>query len=124
MKLPSGTVKSWALGNYRPPHSRQDSQDSPQYQTLEESFAILALPMDSEDLEIKKAYRQKVAHFHPDKIRSKDLPKEFTEFANEQLARINQAYKISKNQGVLNDFPIFHLNNTVAHLGQFGVMGD
>ena len=50
------------------------------------------IPSSSNESEIKKAYREKVSHFHPDKLESKQLPKEFIEFANSQLAKINQAY--------------------------------
>ena len=40
------------------------------------------------------AYRSRAADFHPDKLKSKNLPAEFIKFANEQLARINQAHDV------------------------------
>ena len=41
------------------------------------------------------------ADFHPDKLRSKNLPEEFTKFANDQLAKINDAYDtICKVRGI------------------------
>ena len=59
-------------------------------------YDILGLQTDATEQEIKKAYREKVSHFHPDKLESKQLPKEFMEFANSQLSKINQAYEIIK----------------------------
>ncbi len=49
------------------------------------------------DSEIKKVYREKCLQFHPDKLASKGLPDEFMKFANEQLAKINEAYETIKN---------------------------
>ena len=46
--------------------------------------------------EIKKVYRQKCMDYHPDKLASKGLPEEFMTYANEQLAKINQAYESIK----------------------------
>ena len=46
---------------------------------------------------VKKAYYAKAADFHPDKLKSKDLPDEFTEFANSELAKINLAYETIKS---------------------------
>ncbi|MDH4184393.1 MAG: TerB family tellurite resistance protein [Nitrospinota bacterium] len=64
------------------------------YETLNVS------PSDSDET-IKKRYRKLVADFHPDKIASKELPEEFTKFANQKLAEINQAYDaICKSRGV------------------------
>ncbi|NDH01254.1 MAG: hypothetical protein EBY43_09310, partial [Opitutae bacterium] len=54
--------------------------------------------LTAEDLEqLKKCYRQKANEFHPDKITSKGLPKEFSDFANDQLSRINSAYELIKS---------------------------
>ena len=48
------------------------------------------------DLEIKKGYREKCVQFHPDKLISKGLPEELMKYANEQLAKINEAYETIK----------------------------
>jgi len=47
--------------------------------------------------EIKKAYRKKVAEFHPDKLAGKDISESFIKLANEQMSRINEAYEIIKH---------------------------
>ena len=49
------------------------------------------------DSEIKKVDREKCIQFHPDKLVSKGLPDEFMKFANEQVAKINEAYETVKN---------------------------
>ncbi len=61
--------------------------------SLEKHYALLEVASDASSAEIKKAYRQKVSEFHPDKIASKGLPPEFIKFANEQMSEINAAYK-------------------------------
>jgi len=68
--------------------------------TLEDAYKVLDVAPGMSDAEIKKVYRQKCVEFHPDKLASKGLPKEFMEYANEQLARINDAYDtIKKTRG-------------------------
>ena len=62
--------------------------------SLDEAYAALGLPGDCTESELKKTYRAKAADFHPDKLSSKNLPNEFIEFANDQLARVNQAYEV------------------------------
>lgn len=59
-------------------------------------YAILGVSPDATQAEIKKAYRQKVAEYHPDKIESKGLPPEFMKFANDKMAEINAAYDALK----------------------------
>jgi DnaJ like chaperone protein len=62
--------------------------------SLVEAYNVLGLNENCKVSEIKPAYRRKAADFHPDKLKSKNLPEEFTSFANDQLAKINQAYHI------------------------------
>lgn len=95
LKIPSGTIRTWIAGGYAPPLS-EPSYKTDRELTLAKSFKILSIPTSSNDIEIKKAYREKVSHFHPDKLESKQLPKEFMEFANSQLSKINQAYETIK----------------------------
>lgn len=59
---------------------------------LEKHYENLGLSPSATSAEVKKAYRQKAAEFHPDKIGSKGLPPEFTKFANDRLAEINASY--------------------------------
>ena len=59
-------------------------------------YETLGVSPDATQAEIKKAYREKVAEYHPDKIQSKGLPPEFMKFANDKMAEINAAYDAIK----------------------------
>ncbi len=63
---------------------------------LDNAYRILECTPDMGDDEIKRIYRQKCLEYHPDKLASKGLPDEFMQYANEQLAKINEAYDIIK----------------------------
>ena len=95
LKLPNGIVRSWVNGGYAPPSYKID----PNSMSLNEAYNILGLKTNSSDSEIKTAYRKRAANFHPDKLKSKNLPDEFISFANDQLAKVNQAYERIKKEG-------------------------
>ncbi len=61
---------------------------------LDECYQLLGCNKNSTNAEIKKAYRKLVGEYHPDKIQSKGLPEEFLKFANDQMHKINEAYKL------------------------------
>jgi len=63
---------------------------------LGDAYNTLEVSAELSDIEIKKVYREKCLQFHPDKLASKGLPPEFMKFANEQLAKVNEAYEIIK----------------------------
>ena len=63
---------------------------------LEEAYKTLDCSPDMSDEEIKRVYRQKCIEYHPDKLASKGLPDEFMQYAQEQLAKINDAYSTIK----------------------------
>jgi len=90
LRLPIGTVQSWVRGGYAPPSDDPDSDAL----SLDEAYHTLDVGKTASDSEVKASYRKKCAAFHPDKIQSKGLPPEFTTFANDQLARINQAHDL------------------------------
>ena len=90
LKLRPGTIQAWIRGGYAPP----TQESNPSALSLEESYDAIGLPKTASDKEVKAAYRARAADFHPDKLKSKNLPAEFIAFANEQLARINQAHEI------------------------------
>ena len=96
-KLQPGTVQSWFKHGYKPPQE----ENSESQISLEEAYEILMVTKDSSDSELKKAYHSKVANFHPDKLKSKNLPDEFMQFANAELAKINLAYETIKNAKVI-----------------------
>ncbi len=67
---------------------------------LDDAYKVLGCTPEMSDAEIKKSYREKCIDFHPDKLASKGLPGEFMEYANEQLAKVNDAYEtIKKTRG-------------------------
>ena len=97
LKLKPGIVQTWIRGGYAPPHYDRSNNEV----SLEEAYQILDLTPQSTDSEIKSRYRKKAANFHPDKLRSKNLPEEFTSFANDKLAKINHDHElICKNRGI------------------------
>ena len=63
---------------------------------LDNAYKVLGVAAEMSDDEIKKIYRQKCIEFHPDKLASKGLPDEFMQYANEQLAKINEAHDTIK----------------------------
>ena len=60
---------------------------------LADAYATLGVSPDASDAEVRRAYMRKIAAFHPDKIEGKDLAPEWLELANQQSAKINQAYE-------------------------------
>ena len=57
------------------------------------SYEILGCTQNDSDQIIKKKYRILVSKYHPDKIISKDVPKELMMLANEKFQSIQQAYE-------------------------------
>ena len=98
LKLTTGTLRYWIRGGYAPP------QHDPSVDriSLEEAYDALGLARDCTDADLKKTYRARAADFHPDKLRSKNLPEEFVAFANDQLAKINQAHQVIREARGLN----------------------
>ena len=73
--------------------SGADSSDSGTDSKTNSAFQILGVSQNSSEAEIRKAYRKKVAEYHPDKIAARGLPKEFTELANQKFREIQQAWE-------------------------------
>ncbi len=63
---------------------------------MSKHYETLGVSPDASAADIKKAYRQKVGEYHPDRIEGKGLPPEFIKFANDKLAEINAAYAAVK----------------------------
>jgi len=64
---------------------------------LKQHYDVLGIDEYATNDEVKRAYRQKVKEFHPDKILSKGLPDEFIKFASERFNEIQGAYEAIKN---------------------------
>ncbi len=61
-------------------------------------YAILECTRNDSIEKIKMNYRRLVNEYHPDKITSLQLPKEFIQFATNKFQEIQQAYDIIKNE--------------------------
>jgi len=96
-KVKGGLVRSWLKHGYTPQQESPDTQIS-----LEQAYEVLNVSANSSSAAVKKAYYAKAADFHPDKLKSKDLPKEFIEFANSELAKINLAYEKIRSAKITN----------------------
>lgn len=76
-----------------PPPSPQDE--------LATSYKILGVTANSNDQQIKKAYRLLMSQHHPDKLVAKGLPNEMIKLATEKTQRIQKAYEIvCKSRGI------------------------
>ena len=61
-------------------------------------YAVLGCRKTDSDDHIKKQYRKLVMEFHPDRIVSKGLPEEFTQFAQDKFREIQEAYDLIKKE--------------------------
>jgi len=59
---------------------------------ISECYEVLGCTPDSNNEEIKRAYRKKCIEYHPDKIVSKGLPDGFMRFAEKQMQQITSSY--------------------------------
>ncbi len=86
-ELHTGTL-SRLLGNYDISLNRSNA----------EFYKVLEVAETASDSEVSQAYRKKVREFHPDKIASKNLPKEFEKFAATEFSKIHAAYQAIKKE--------------------------
>ena len=70
LKLRPGTIQAWIRGGYAPPIMNSNASSL----SLEESYDAIGLHKTASDKEVKMAYRSRAADFHPDKLKSKNLP--------------------------------------------------
>lgn len=63
-------------------------------------YEVLGLTAQAGDAEIRTAYRKLVREYHPDRMISHGLPREFVEVADKKMAEVNAAYdRIKKQRG-------------------------
>jgi curved DNA-binding protein CbpA len=60
-------------------------------------YELLDLPPTASSDDIKKAFRQQIARYHPDKVQH--LGKEFQDMAAHRAAELTEAYRILSNEG-------------------------
>jgi DnaJ like chaperone protein len=65
---------------------------------VDKYHAVLGCDGNDTDDFVKSQYRRLVSEYHPDKITSKGLPEEFTEFATEKFREIQEAYEFVKKK--------------------------
>ena len=68
----------------------QQEQAAP---SLDDAYAILNIPREASDNEVKRAYRRQTSQHHPDKLVAKGLPEEMMKIAAEKTHEIRQAYE-------------------------------
>jgi DnaJ like chaperone protein len=76
---------------------RQRPPPKPAGPSLEDAYAVLDVPPETSDAEVKKAYRRLLSQHHPDKLVSKGLPEEMMRLATRKTHEIKQAYEAVKN---------------------------
>ena len=65
-------------------------------------YELLDLPPTASGDDIKKAFRQQIARYHPDKVQH--LGKEFQDMAAERAAELTEAYRILSHEGNRADY--------------------
>ena len=68
------------------------------FNDLDKHYKILQCTPESSNQEIRSNYKRLVKDFHPDKIVSKGLPEEFTDFASKRFREIQEAYEKIKKE--------------------------
>ena len=63
---------------------------------LDWAYKLLEVEPSASMQDVQRAYARKMREFHPDKLASKGLPKEFMDFATEQTQQITKAYQAIK----------------------------
>ena len=64
---------------------------------LKNYYELLEIPPSGSIDEIKRAFRQQIARYHPDKVHH--LGKEFQNLAAERAAELTEAYRILSDEG-------------------------
>ena len=65
--------------------------------SLDDAYAVLEISRNSNEKEVKKAYRRMMSRHHPDKLVAKGLPEEMMKLATEKTQEIQAAYELIKD---------------------------
>jgi DnaJ like chaperone protein len=77
---------------------RFDNMKAFYFKELDRYYKTLNCTPQSSNAEIKSNYKKLVKDFHPDRIVSKGLPEEFTDFATKRFQEIQKAYDEIKKE--------------------------
>ena len=61
--------------------------------TVKDAYAILGVDANTQDKDVKKAYRRLISQHHPDKLVAKGLPEEMMKVASQKTHEIKTAYE-------------------------------
>jgi DnaJ like chaperone protein len=61
-------------------------------------YAVLGVPHDAEDDDVRSAYRRLIRENHPDRLIAQGMPQDFIDVATDKVAAINAAYDSIKRQ--------------------------
>ncbi|MCR5183085.1 MAG: DnaJ domain-containing protein [Opitutales bacterium] len=68
------------------------------YGRANDAYQVLGVPASASDAEVKKAYRNKMREFHPDKIQGLGISEAYIEFAKQKCQEVNDAYDLIKRE--------------------------
>lgn len=66
--------------------------------SIADAYAVMGIPAEASDAEVKKAYRRLMNQHHPDKLVAKGLPEEMMKIATEKTQEIKLAYEQIKQE--------------------------
>ena len=80
---------------------------------LKNYYQLLDIPPTSTPDEVKRAFRQQIARYHPDKVQH--LGKEFQAMAADRAAELTEAYRILSDEGRREEFDRALVSEGGAH---------
>lgn len=72
---------------------------------LDDAYRALGVSKDSNDQEVKRAYRKLMSQYHPDKLMGQGVPEEMVAMATEQAKEVQTAYDLIKKHREQNRAP-------------------
>ena len=77
-------------------HARRGGSGPETGENLDWAYGVLEIESSVSMEEVRRAHARKMKDFHPDKLASKGLPKEFMDFATERTKQFTKAYQAIK----------------------------